>query len=71
MEPESERTFQLFFAPWDWSEAQRFRTFLGPPYSEREVAKGVGGVVHHLQKFDTLAALVWRRRQFRRGDPKV
>jgi hypothetical protein len=53
-------TFQLFFAPSTWSEAQRLQILLGSPYSAREVSKGVAGIVHHFQKFDTLATLVNR-----------
>ena len=48
------------FAPDQWTPVRRFGQFIGPPFTDRETAKGTRAAASHLEKFDTLAALATR-----------
>jgi hypothetical protein len=53
--------FLLFFAPEHWSSVQKFRHFMGPPYTvNRELATGTQAAEGHHMKFLVLAALANR-----------
>lgn len=53
--------FQMFFAPHAWSAVRRFSHFVGPPFEDKEVAKGARVAVNHLDKFEVLAGLTNRQ----------
>lgn len=55
------QTFGVLFSPEIWSSAEKFRTFMGPPFNaNRELQKGTVTITSHIQRHRHITELANR-----------